>query len=88
MLNTLGYSLLRAELVQEAIVVFQINVAQYPAASNVYDSLGEAYFVAGNYPRALENYRRSVRLDPANGNGVMMIERVQNAMREVAPTPS
>jgi len=88
MLNTLGYSLLRAELVQEAIVVFQINVAQYPAASNVYDSLGEAYFVAGNYPRALENYRRSVRLDPANGNGVMMIERVQKAMREVASTPS
>lgn len=39
----------------------------------------------GDYPRALENYRRSVRLDPANGNGVMMIERVQQAMRSTPP---
>jgi tetratricopeptide (TPR) repeat protein len=85
MLNALGYSLLRAELVREAIIVFQMNVAQYPAASNVYDSLGEAYFAAGDYPRALENYRRSVRLNPANGNGVMMIERVQKAMRPTLP---
>ncbi len=85
MLNALGYSLLRAELVREATIVFQMNVAQYPAASNTYDSLGEAYFTAGDYPRALENYRRSVRLDPANGNGVMMIERVQKAMRSTLP---
>jgi tetratricopeptide (TPR) repeat protein len=88
MLNGLGYSLLRSELVREATIVFQMNVAQYPAASNTYDSLGEAYFVAGDYPRALENYRRSVRLNPANGNGVIMIERVRKAMREAAPTPS
>ncbi len=84
-LNALGYSLLRAELVREATIVFQMNVAHYPAASNTYDSLGEAYFVAGDYPRALENYRRSVRLNPANGNGVMMIERVQKAMRSTPP---
>jgi CubicO group peptidase (beta-lactamase class C family) len=88
MLNALGYNLLGAELVREATIVFQMNVAQYPAASNTYDSLGEAYFVAGDYPRALENYRRSVRLNPANGNGVIMIERVQKAMREASPTPS
>jgi len=85
MLNALGYRLLRAELVREATIVFQLNVAQYPAASNTYDSLGEAYFVAGDYLRALENYRRSVRLDPANGNGVMMIERVRKAMRSTLP---
>jgi CubicO group peptidase (beta-lactamase class C family) len=88
MLNALGYSLLRAEFVPEATIVFQMNVAQFPAASNTYDSLGEAYFVAGDYPRALENYRRSVRLNPANGNGVMMIERVLAAMREAGTTPS
>ncbi|MCZ6755376.1 MAG: serine hydrolase [Gemmatimonadetes bacterium] len=85
MLNALGYSLLRAELVREATIVFQMNVAQYPAESNTHDSLGEAYFTAGDYPRALENYRRSVRLNPANGNGVMMIERVQKAMRPTLP---
>jgi cytochrome c-type biogenesis protein CcmH/NrfG len=74
--------------VREATIVFQMNVAQYPTASNPYDSLGEAYFVAGDYPRALENYQRSVRLNPANGNAVMMIERVRKAMRQAAPTPS
>lgn len=85
MLNSLGYSLLRAEFVREATIVFQMNVAQHPASSNPYDSLAEAYFVAGDHARALENYRRSVRLNPANGNGVMMIERVQKAMRSTVP---
>ena len=80
MLNTLGYSLMRGQRVDDAIVIFQLNTAVYPSASNAYDSLGEAYFEQGDYRRALENYRRSTRLNPDNANGFAMIERVQRAM--------
>jgi CubicO group peptidase (beta-lactamase class C family) len=80
-LNGLGYALLRSGLVADAIIVFQMNVAMYPTSSNPYDSLGEAYFEAGDYARALANYRSSVRLNPANANGRRMIERIEREQR-------
>ncbi len=40
----------------------------YPLSANVYDSLGEAYMDAGDTTRAIANYRRSLRLNPANHN--------------------
>ena len=79
-LNALGYDLLRGQRVDEAIVIFQLNTAMYPNASNTYDSLGEAYFEKGDYSRALSNYRTSVRLNPDNTNGHVMIERIKKTM--------
>ncbi len=46
LLNSLGYRLLRSDRVEDAIAVFELNVAEYPDASNPYDSLGEAYLAA------------------------------------------
>jgi len=82
MLNALGYSLLRGQRIDDAVVIFQLNIALYPNAANAYDSLGEAYFEQGDYRRSLEKYRRSTRLNPDNANGFVMIERVQRAMLE------
>jgi CubicO group peptidase (beta-lactamase class C family) len=79
-LNILGYDLLRGRRVDEAIVIFQLNTAMYPNASNTYDSLGEAYFEKRDYERALANYRTSVRLNPENTNGQVMIERIRKTM--------
>jgi CubicO group peptidase (beta-lactamase class C family) len=79
-LNALGYDLLRGQRVDEAIVIFQLNTAMYPNASNTYDSLGEAYLEKGDYNRALANYRTSVRLNPDNTNGHVMIERIKKTM--------
>jgi hypothetical protein len=41
-LNNLGYELIRAHKVKEAIRILQLNVEAYPQSANVYDSLGEA----------------------------------------------
>jgi hypothetical protein len=38
---------LRTERVDEAIEVLSLDVEEYPGASNPYDSLGEAFMVAG-----------------------------------------
>ncbi|MBO6574339.1 MAG: serine hydrolase [Rhodothermales bacterium] len=76
-LNDLGYRLLRAGRYEDAIEVFELNVQEYPDASNPYDSLGEAFMVSGQLEKALLNYRVSVDLDPGNTNGRAMIARLE-----------
>jgi CubicO group peptidase (beta-lactamase class C family) len=77
LLNTLGYGLLRAEQIDDAILIFKLNVEEYPDASNPYDSLGEAYAEAGQLDLAIENYEKSVELNPENTNGIAALERLR-----------
>jgi D-alanyl-D-alanine carboxypeptidase len=66
--NIRGYQLLGEGKVTEAISVLRLNVHLYPESANVYDSLGEAYMIAGNTALAIENYEKSLTLDPSNDN--------------------
>jgi Tfp pilus assembly protein PilF len=76
-LNEFGYQLLRQGKRAEAIAVFALNVEFYPASSNTYDSLGEAYMENGDAELAIRNYRRSLELDPGNGNAVQMLKKLE-----------
>jgi CubicO group peptidase (beta-lactamase class C family) len=78
LLNGLGYRLLRAGRIHDAIAVFELNVAEYPGASNPYDGLGEAYLAAGDTARAIAAYERSVELDPENLNGLAVLGRIRS----------
>jgi len=55
-LNMLGYQLLAREKIEEAIAIFELNTQVFPASSNAFDSLGEAYMTAGDAERAIVNY--------------------------------
>ncbi|NIN70822.1 MAG: serine hydrolase [Gemmatimonadetes bacterium] len=79
-LNTLGYRLMRSERVGGAIEIFKLNVEEYPDAWNPYDSLGEAYMEAGELESAIENYEKSLELNPDNTNAVTMLERIRSQM--------
>jgi tetratricopeptide (TPR) repeat protein len=74
--NLLGYTLLKQKKVDDAIEVFQRNVAVYPDSWNVYDSLGEAYMIAGDKERAIRLYRKSLTLNPDNKNGRAMLKKL------------
>ena len=76
-LNSLGYILLSKERMEDAISIFRLNIEEYPDASNPYDSLGEAYMLAGSKKLAIENYRKSIELDPANDNAREMIRKME-----------
>lgn len=76
-LNALGYQLIRANKLKEAIRIFQLNVEAYPQSSNVYDSLGEAYMDDGNKPLAIANYQRSLQLNPRNSGAVKMLQKLK-----------
>ena len=75
LVNQLGYLLLyNLDDIDKAIEMFQLNVTNYPASSNVYDSLGEAYMVNGDKALAIRNYEQSLALDPDNSNAEEQIE--------------
>jgi CubicO group peptidase (beta-lactamase class C family) len=75
--NRFGYMLLSENKISQAIDVFRFNVFLYPESANCYDSLGEAYMVAGETSRAIENYEKSIALDPGNQNGVEMLRKLR-----------
>jgi tetratricopeptide (TPR) repeat protein len=77
LLNSVGYRLMGAGHMEEAIVVFQLNVEAFPAASNVYDSLGEAYMNHGDTDLAIRNYEKSLELNPENTNAAAMLQRLR-----------
>jgi CubicO group peptidase (beta-lactamase class C family)/predicted transcriptional regulator YdeE len=76
-LNMLGYRLLYGGKESDAVQVFQKNVQEYPQSSNVYDSLGEAYEKMGQKDLAIQNYEKSVQLNPKNDNGKEHLKKLK-----------
>lgn len=68
-MNTIGYDLLAEKRVNEAIDLFVLIVKYNPTSWNAYDSLGEAYALAGNKELAIKNYRKSLELNPESEGG-------------------
>jgi len=77
-LNSLGYMLLFSRKTSDAIAVFQRNAQEFPKSGNVYDSLGEAYMKNGQKDLAIENYEKSLQLDPKNQNAVEMLKKLKD----------
>lgn len=87
LLNTLGYSLLRAEppRVADVVVLFRRNTELFPRSSNPWDSLGEALLAAGETQAALVAYRRSVELAPDHAEGTAVVARLEAELGPKAP---
>ena len=80
-LNTLGYSFMRQKKMPEAIAVFKVNMELYPNSWNTYDSLGEAYMNNGDKELAIENYKKSLALNPQNSGGAEALKKLQADVR-------
>lgn len=59
--NRLGYRLLGAKKMEEAITVFKRNVKVYPESVNAYDSLGDGYDANRQFILAAKNYEISYK---------------------------
>jgi CubicO group peptidase (beta-lactamase class C family) len=73
-MNTLGYGFLETGNLNEAAAFFKLNIQAFPKSFNVYDSYGEALLALGNKTEALDNYKKSVRLNPGNENGIKILK--------------
>ncbi|HTE31093.1 MAG TPA: serine hydrolase [Chryseolinea sp.] len=74
-LNTLGYSYLPKDT-KVALALFKFNVDTYPNSSNVYDSYAEALAKDGQRELAIENYKKSIALNPGNVQGIAALEKL------------
>lgn len=75
-MNDIGYQLMGSDKVEEASKVFQLIIEAFPKSSNAYDSLGESYMKLGKNDLAIENYRKSVELNPNNQNGIDFLKKL------------
>lgn len=73
-LNQLGYHYLGNNKVDYAVTIFKINVDAFPKSANVYDSYGEALLKSGDKEKAIENYLKSVEINPANEGGIKVLK--------------
>ena len=76
-LNGLGYALLERRRPDDAIRIFELNVRQFPASANAFDSLGEAFYRSGRRVEAAKAYGHAVELDPANVNARAMLLKLK-----------
>lgn len=67
-LNALGYYYMNENDLEKAIKIFKLNIEAFPGSYNVYDSYGEALLKHGDRNGAIENYKKSVQLNPGNEN--------------------
>jgi tetratricopeptide (TPR) repeat protein len=77
LMNEVGYDLLGQGKNDLAIAAFKLNVAEHPQSGNAYDSLGEAYAMAGDKKQATAAYKKAVELDPKNENAKHSLEELK-----------
>ena len=78
-MDALGYHLcLEKHDAPSAIAILKINAEKFPESFNVWDSLGEIYYKSGNTAEAIQNYEKSLQLNPNNEDGKKMLEKIKS----------
>lgn len=76
-INRAGYELMATAKLQDAIELLKMNVRLFPESYNTYDSLGEAYAKAGETALAIQNYEKSIQLNPKNELGKAALAKLR-----------
>lgn len=72
-----GYQLMGEGLIEDALRVFRLDIEEYPADWNAYDSYGEALLKAGRKDAAIESYERAWAIDPTQENPKNMLRQLR-----------
>lgn len=71
-----------------AAKVFEYGITLMPNNANLYDSLGEAYFLAEDWERAIQNYAKALSLNTQNENAVdQIMQAVKNRAKSQVDKP-
>jgi CubicO group peptidase (beta-lactamase class C family) len=76
-INEDGYDFLRGGDTERAILIFKVNMILYPGSYNVYDSYAEACYKKGDKTLAIDNYKKSLKLNPDNQNAINMLKELE-----------
>ena len=77
-LTLYGYTFLWENNLVDAIPIFGLVISEFPNSSNAYDSMGEAYLLAKDSVKALQNYEKSFRMNPDNFYAEDVIELIKH----------
>ena len=81
-LNFYGYQKLWNNEDQDAFLIFEMIVLEFPNSSNAYDSFGEICLKIGEKNQALINYKKSLELNPDNFNAEDQIAYILNPKKK------
>jgi tetratricopeptide (TPR) repeat protein len=73
----LAYTLADPSHLKDAIEIMKVEVAEYPQWWNAYDSLAELYARAGEKQLAIQNYQKSIELNPNNRAGIEALKKLK-----------
>ena len=76
-LNIVSYKLMQSNNIENAVEVLKISISFFPNAFNLYDSYGEILLKQGDKNKAIENYKKSVELNPNNKNGIRVLKELE-----------
>jgi len=77
--NDLGFILLEDNRNKEALEVFKYNLGAHPDSDNAYDSVGQAYAALGEKDLAIQNFKKSIGLNPKNTWSAERIKKLEGA---------
>ncbi len=77
-INSLGYTYLNSNRINEAIELFEKNVKAHPDSWNVYDSLAEGLEKGGDKNGAISNYEKALKLVTDEGNKARIRKTIAN----------
>ena len=83
-LNSVGYTLLDRGRNADAVRVFDLNIQQFPASSNAFDSLGDALSQSGRRVEAAHAYSRAFELDSSNVNARAKLVKLKSRSWQLA----
>ena len=90
-LNNLGYQFLQRDQPEKVIEIFDFNEEKNPSSANAYDSRGEAYKAMGEKEKSIDDYLKSLKLNPGNQNTMDMLKSMdfeydqENLIKKLKP---
>lgn len=75
-INRIGYNYIRAKNYDDALEIFKINAELYPNSSNVFDSLGEVYYLKKDTLSAISNFKKALSINPENRNSKRFLKKL------------
>lgn len=72
-LNALGYYFINQKDLEKAQIILKLNTEAFPDAFNTYDSYGEVLLMQGAKEEGIENYKKSIALNPGNEHAIKIL---------------
>lgn len=75
-INRMGYNFIRKKNYDSALEIFKINAELYPNSSNVFDSLGEIYYLKKDTITAISYFKKALSINPENRNSKRFLKKL------------